>query len=166
MEVVFIILGIVCVLLGVAGCVLPIIPGPPIAYVALLLLQITDKENRPFSLQTLIIWGVVVVIVTVLDYVVPIWGTKKFGGSKYGTWGSTIGLLIGLFFAPPGIIIGPFAGAFVGELIGGMPTRQAFRAGLGSFIGFLTGVFLKLVVAVWMGVLFFRAAWGQIEGMF
>lgn len=166
MEILFIVIGIVCVVLGVLGCFLPVIPGPPIAWVAMLLLQITEKENRPFSVTTLAIWGVVVVIVTVLDYVVPIWGTKKFGGSKYGTWGSTIGLIIGLFFAPFGIIAGPFIGAVVGELIGGMSSKQAFRAGVGSFLGFLTGVFLKLVVTVWMGVLFFRAAWGQIAAMF
>jgi uncharacterized protein len=165
MEIFFIIIGIVCVILGVLGCFLPVIPGPPIAWLAMLLLQITEKENRPFTTNTLVIWGVAVIIVTILDYVVPIWGTKKFGGSKYGTWGSTIGLLIGLFFAPYGIIIGPFAGAVVGELIGGMSSKQAFRAGVGSFLGFLTGVFLKLVVTVWMGVLFFIAAWEQIKAM-
>ncbi|HRZ43536.1 MAG TPA: DUF456 domain-containing protein [Bacteroidales bacterium] len=165
MEVLFIVIGIVCIILGILGCFLPVIPGPPIAWVAMLLLQITEKENRPFTINTLVIWGAVVIIVTVLDYVVPIWGTKKFGGSKYGTWGSTIGLIIGLFFAPYGIIIGPFAGAVAGELIGGMSSKQAFRAGVGSFLGFLTGVFLKLAVTVWMGVLFFRAAWGQISTM-
>lgn len=166
MEIVWIVIGIICVILGVAGCILPIIPGPPITYVSLLLLQITEKENRPFSTETLIIWAVVTILVTVLDYIVPIWGTKKFGGSKYGTWGSTIGLIIGLFLGPVGIILGPFFGALVGELIGGKQSREALRAGFGAFIGFLTGVFLKLVVSVWMAVLFFRASWDYIASLF
>ena len=165
MEWLWISIGIVCVLLGIAGCILPIIPGPPIAYISLLLLQITEKDQRPFTRETLILWAIVTVIVTILDYIVPVWGTKKFGGSKYGTWGSTIGLLGGLFFAPPGIILGPFIGAFGGELLGGKNTREAFRAGLGSFIGFLTGVLLKLVVSVWIGVLFFKASYHQIMAL-
>ncbi|MFO7722096.1 MAG: DUF456 domain-containing protein [Bacteroidales bacterium] len=166
MEVLWIIVGIACVILGVLGCVLPIIPGPPVAFVSLLLLQITEKDQRPFSVQTLVIWGIVVIIVTVLDYIVPVWGTKKFGGTRYGTWGSTIGLIIGLFFAPWGLILGPFGGAVVGELLGGQSSSHALRAGFGSFIGFLTGVLLKLVVSVWIGILFFRAAWDHIAGLF
>lgn len=166
MEIFWIITGTVFVITGILGCILPVIPGPPIAWLSLLLLQITERENRPFETQTIVLWGVVVVIVTVLDYIVPIWGTKKFGGSKYGTWGSTIGLIAGLFFAPFGILIGPFAGAVVGELLAGKQSRAAFRAGFGSFIGFLTGVFLKLVVSVWIGVIFFKAAWGQISVLF
>jgi uncharacterized protein len=166
MEMLWIIIGIACVILGVIGCVLPIIPGPPVAYVSLLLLQITEKDQRPFNTNTLVIWGIVVLLVTVLDYIVPVWGTKKFGGTKYGAWGSTIGLILGLFFAPWGIIIGPFGGAVIGELLGGQRSSRAFRAGIGSFIGFLTGVILKLVVSVWIGFLFFRAAWDQVASLF
>jgi uncharacterized protein len=164
MEILWIVIGAICVILGILGCILPVIPGPPIAWLSLLLLQIAEKDPRPFSTQTLVIWGVVTLLVTILDYVVPAWGTKKFGGSKYGTWGSTLGLLIGLFFGPPGIIIGPFAGAVIGELIGGKSTKVALKAGFGSFIGFLAGVLLKLVVAVWMGTLFVIAAWEILFG--
>ncbi len=166
MEVFWIITGVIFILTGILGCILPVIPGPPIAWLALLLLQITERENRPFETGTIVMWGVVVIIVTILDYIVPIWGTKKFGGSRYGTWGSTIGLIAGLFFAPFGIVIGPFAGAVVGELLAGKKSRAALKAGFGSFIGFLTGVFLKLVVSVWIGVVFFKAAWGQISALF
>ncbi len=169
MEILWIILGLICVILGILGCILPVIPGPPIAYVSLLLLQITEKDNRPFSLQTLLIWAFITLVVTVLDYIVPIWGTKKFGGSRYGVWGSTVGLIIGLIFTgvfPLAIILGPFAGALIGELLGGKKSKQAFRAGFGSFIGFLTGVMLKLVVSIWMGVLFIRGAWEHLSGLF
>ena len=94
--------------------------------------------------------------VTALDYVVPIYGTKKFGGTKRGVWGSTIGLLVGLFFFPPfGIIIGPFVGAFLGEMSTGKTTNKAaLRSAFGSFVGFLAGTLLKLIASAWMAWLF------------
>lgn len=166
MEIVWITIGLACVLIGIIGCILPVIPGPPIAYLSLLLLQITEKDNRPFSIETLLLWGFITLFVTVLDYIVPVWGTKRFGGSKFGTWGSFIGLIAGLFFVPVGLLLGPFAGAVVGELIGGKPMKPAFRAGFGAFVGFLTGVLLKLVVSVWIGVIFVKASWEHISGLF
>jgi len=96
--------------------------------------------------------GLFALIVQILDYIVPAWGTKKFGGSKYGTWGSIIGLIAGLFFLPAlgpfGIITilgGPFLGALIGEKIAGRDSNTATRAAFGSFIGFLAGTFMKLV---------------------
>jgi uncharacterized protein YqgC (DUF456 family) len=88
-----------------------------------------------------------VVVVSILDYIVPVWGTKKFGGSKYGTRGATVGLIIGLFLGPLGIIIGPFIGAVVGELIFKDDMKYALRAGFGSLLGFLTGIGLKLATS-------------------
>jgi len=166
MEIVWVVLGTILVVTGIIGCILPVIPGPPIAWLALLLLQLTAGGEPPFGTGTLSLWAALVVLVTLLDYVVPVWGTKRFGGTKYGTWGSTIGLIAGLFFAPPGLLVGPFAGAVVGELIGGSDIRKALKAGFGAFIGFLTGVLLKLVVSVWIGVLFFKAAWHLIAALF
>src|ERR1700754_4149245 len=113
MEWLLIALGIILVIVGIIGSFLPLIPGPPIAYAGLLIQQF--REPAPFTLTFLLIWVGIVVISLVLDYVIPAWGTKKYGGSKYGVWGSTIGLLLGFFLGPWGIIIGPFIGAFVGE---------------------------------------------------
>lgn len=139
-------LGILFLILGILGGVLPVLPGPPLSYVALLLLHFTDKYQ--FSSKFLIIWAVATIVVYLLDYIIPAWGTKKFGGSKRGVWGSMIGLLIGLFLFPPfGIIIGPFAGAVIGEITGGKDNKTALKAGLGSFIGFLAGTMLKLIVS-------------------
>jgi uncharacterized protein len=166
MEIVWVILGTVLVVTGIIGCILPVIPGPPIAWLALLVLQLAGSGAPPFDTGTLALWAGLVILVTLLDYIVPVWGTKRFGGTKYGTWGSTIGLIGGLFFAPVGLLAGPFAGAVVGELIGGSEMRKALRAGLGAFIGFLTGVLLKLVVSVWIGVMFFKAAWEIIASLF
>lgn len=144
-DTILIIIGIILLITGVIGSIFPVLPGPPIAYVSLLLLQWTSKA--PYETTQLVIIAVVVVVVAVLDYVVPVWGTKKFGGSKYGTWGSTIGVVAGLFIFPPfGVIIGPFFGALIGELIGNKPFNEALRAAFGSFIGFITGVFMKLAL--------------------
>jgi uncharacterized protein YqgC (DUF456 family) len=154
MDVVLIIIGIILLLIGFAGCIIPGIPGPPIAYIGLLI-QVFKTEN-PFTTKFLIIWALIMVAVSALDYIVPVIGTKKFGGSKRGVWGSVIGLFAGIFFFPPiGLIIGPFLGAFIAELTGGKETESALKAGFGSFIGFLTGVALKLVVTGLMAYYFF-----------
>ena len=158
MDILLIILGFVCVVVGILGCFLPIIPGPPISYFALLLVHWTEKAE--LESNTLLIWAVVTVGVTALDYVVPVWGTKKFGGTKRGVWGSTIGLVVGLFFAPLGIIIGPFIGAFLGEMSGSPDTKKALRSAFGAFLGFVVGTLFKLIASGWMGWLFFKYAFG------
>ncbi len=149
MEITLIILGSILMLLGIVGCIIPVIPGPPLSYIGILMLHFTDKAQ--FSTKFLIFWAAVAVIVTILDYVVPAWGTKKFGGSRRGVWGSIIGLILGIIFFPPlGIIIGPFAGAVIGEMTGGKKSSEALRSGFGSFIGLLVGVLLKLIVSGWL----------------
>lgn len=155
MDILLIILGALFAIVGILGCFLPILPGPPISFIGLLLLQWSDKA--PFDSDTLWTWGVLTIAVTALDYVVPIYGTKKFGGTKRGVWGSTIGLLVGLFFFPPlGIIIGPFVGAFIGEMSNGdVDNKTALKSAFGSFVGFLVGTLLKLIASAWMAWLFF-----------
>ncbi len=155
MDYVLIALGIIFMISGILGCVLPIIPGPPLSYIGLLFLHFTEKYQ--FSTRFLIIWAIITVVVYVLDYVIPVWGTKKFGGSKRGVWGSVIGLVIGLFFFPPfGIIAGPFLGAVIGELSLGKDSGLALKSGLGSFLGFLAGTLLKLITSGIMTWYFFK----------
>jgi len=149
MDTFWFILGIILMIGGIAGSVLPLLPGPPLSYAALLIQQL--KSEPPYSVKFLLIWAGIALIVTVVDYLVPLYGTKKFGGSKYGIWGCTIGLVAGMFFSPIGIIIGPFVGAFVGELIGNNNSENALKAALGSFLGFVFGTLLKLVVCFVMG---------------
>lgn len=92
--------------------------------------------------------GFLALAVTIIDYIVPVWGTKKFGGSKAGIWGATIGLVLGIFFFPPiGIILGPLAGAIIAESITGKEFNKSFIAGLGSLFGFLMGVVIKLIAS-------------------
>ena len=144
MECVCIILGIILCVVGIAGSLLPLLPGPPIAFVGMLLQLFRDPD--PFEAQTYWIFGAVTVITLVLDYLIPIWGTKKFGGTKYGAWGCTLGFIAAFWLGPFGVIIGPFVGAFVGELIAGQDSKRSLKAAMGSFVGFLLGSFMKLVV--------------------
>ncbi len=147
-------LGILLLLLGILGAILPVLPGPPLNYAALLLLHFTERYQ--FSLRFLLVWAVVTIVVSLLDYVIPVWGTKKFGGSKRGIWGSVIGLVAGIIFFPPwGILIGPIVGAVVGEFTAGKGHQAALRSGLGSFIGFVAGTLLKLIVSGMMAWQFF-----------
>ena len=152
METILIILAFACIIVGIIGSVLPVLPGVPLSYAGILLLHFTDKIQ--FSTPFLIFWAVLVILVQLLDYYVPIWGTKKFGGSKRGIWGCAIGMVVGLFFGPWGIVLGPFAGAIVGELTGGKQTQAAVKAGFGSFLGFLAGIVSKLIVG---GFLLYQA---------
>jgi hypothetical protein len=144
-DYILLILANILIILGIIGCMAPVLPGPPLSYLGLVVLHITKFAD--FSNTLLITLAAIVVVVSILDYIVPVWGTKKFGGSKYGTRGATVGLIIGLFLGPVGIIIGPFIGAVVGELIFKDDMKYALRAGFGSLLGFLTGIGLKLATS-------------------
>jgi hypothetical protein len=153
-DYIFLILGIILLIIGILMCLVPILPGPPLSYLGIILLHLTRFGQ--FSTSTLIIFGVIAVVVTVLDYIVPVWGTKRFGGSKYGTRGATVGLIVGFFLGPLGIILGPLIGAFVGEMIFKDDMNYAFKAGFGSLLGFLTGIGLKLAASFVMTFYFVK----------
>ncbi len=157
MDIALLIIAGLCMLVGIIGCIIPGLPGTPIAYVGLLIAQVTERVD--FSWQLLLVWGMVTVVVSVLDYVVPAWGTKQFGGTKWGVWGSTIGVFVGLFFGALGVILGPLVGAVLGELLGGKATSDALKAGWGSFIGLLFGTILKLVCCGLMTITLIQAIW-------
>ena len=160
MDILLIILGFICLIVGLIGCVVPVLPGVPIAYAGFWFLHFTDRVQ--FSWGFLLIWGIITVIVQVIDTVVPVWGTKLMGGSKAGVWGSTIGLVIGLFYGIWGIILRPFIEGVIGELIaqrkkGIKSFKLALKAGAGSFIGLMTGIVLKLITVGVMGFFFVKA---------
>jgi uncharacterized protein YqgC (DUF456 family) len=153
-DYILLISGILLMILGIIGCLVPVLPGPPLSFLGLILLHLSRFGD--FSSSTLITLGAIAVLVTILDYIVPVWGTKKFGGSKYGTRGAMVGLIIGLFLGPMGIIIGPMVGAFVGEMIFRDDLNYAARAGFGSLLGFLTGIGLKLAASFIMTFYFVK----------
>ena len=144
LDIILIILGVLCLITGLMGCIRPFLPGPPVAYLGLVLLHFTDKVQ--YTTTQLIVWLLIVLVVQVLDYFTPMLGSKYSGGSRWGNWGCIIGTLIGLLFLPWGVIFGPFLGAVIGELLGNKEFSQALRSGVGSLIGFLLGTFLKFVV--------------------
>jgi uncharacterized protein YqgC (DUF456 family) len=149
MEIVWMVLGGLLLVVGFLGCFLPALPGPPLAFLALLVQQL--RADGPFTTRFLLVWLAVAVVVTALDYWIPIYSTKKLGGTRAGMWGATVGLLVGLFIGPWGIIIGPFLGALVAELMANQTSEVAVKSALGSLVGFLFGTVLKLAVTVAMG---------------
>ncbi|MFO7755375.1 MAG: DUF456 domain-containing protein [Bacteroidales bacterium] len=147
-------LAIALMIIGIIGCLVPVLPGPPLSFIGLLILHFSKFAE--FSVNILIILGSASVLVAVFDYIVPIWGTKKFGGTKNGVRGATIGLVVGLFFGPAGIIFGPFIGAVLGELLYKSDFNYAIRAGTGSLIGFMAGIGLKLATSLIITFYFIR----------
>ena len=149
------ILKIIAVILGIAGlvgCLLPVIPGPPLSWAGLLLVWLTHPEGM--TPRFLLVWLVVTVVVTILDYVTPAWVTTKTGGSKASGRGSFVGMIVGLLFFPPwGMIVGSFLGALAAEVVvGGKAMADSVKPAFGSFLGFLLGTGLKLTAS---GVMMF-----------
>jgi uncharacterized protein YqgC (DUF456 family) len=151
------ILGFALLAAGIIGCVLPIVPGPLLAYAALILISIVRKWEA-VSLTMLIVLGVATAVVTVMDNVIPLLTSRWKGASKAGIWGSVAGMIVGMVFFPPfGVIIGTFAGAVLGELLFGKRPEGALKAGWGVFLGTMLGIALKLAVSGVIAVYFLRA---------
>ncbi|MBL7473875.1 DUF456 domain-containing protein [Robertkochia sediminum] len=149
MDILLVFIGFLLMLIGLLGSFLPALPGPPLSWVGLLLLYLTKSVPMNWTLLGVTLF--IALLVVVLDYIIPAAGTKRFGGSKAGVWGTTVGLLVALvfpIFGIFGIIIWPFLGALAGELINKAEHKQALKAAFGSFLGFLTGTFLKFLIAM------------------
>jgi len=145
MDTLLIFAGILLIIVGFIGSFLPVLPGPPASWFAILLLHLSKYAD--FSTTYLTVTALVVVIVTVVDYIFPTWLTKKAGGSKAGIWGATIGLVVGIFVFPPiGIILGPALGAFIGEMMYQKDSNRAITSALAAFAAFILGTGLKLIV--------------------
>jgi uncharacterized protein YqgC (DUF456 family) len=167
MDIALLILGFILMLFGILGSFLPVLPGPPISWIGLLLLYLTKAV--PDNWWVLGITLTIALVVFAMDYIIPAMGTKKFGGTRAGMIGTTIGLLVALFFpilGPLGIIIWPFVGALVGELLNKADKKTATKAAFGSFLGFLTGTFLKFMVAIVYLGLFITKAWEYKGALF
>ena len=154
MEYIIYLLAVIFIIVGIVGDVVPGLPGVPISYAAMILLHFFTDIT--YSNETLIVYGILCAVITIVDYFVPIWGTKKFGGTKAGVRGSTIGLIVGVVVLPIlgivigpfgliGILAGPFFGAYIGEKMSGVDDKLAWRSAIGSFAGFVAGTLLKVV---------------------
>jgi hypothetical protein len=162
-----IIVGISLLGLSFVGCILPILPGPVLAYAALLLLYLTQS---PPSTAATVLGGVAVAVALVLDYIVPSIGAKMFKSSKLGIagcllgslWGLVVGTVLGFFLpflaagfvAVAALLVGPFCGTLVGELLSNKEIKPAFSGAIGSFVGFLVSIVLKGSICGFIAILF------------
>lgn len=149
MEYFICVLAVIACIIGIIGSVVPALPWPPVAWIGMLLMYFwggTNGAGDPMSTSTLLIWLGVTTAITVLDYVVPLWFTKLTGGSKYAGWGAAIGLVVGMFVPPIGLIVGTLLGAFVAELVfADKDFWSSTKSALGAFAGFICGTGAKLL---------------------
>ncbi|MDP3353961.1 MAG: DUF456 domain-containing protein [Flavobacteriaceae bacterium] len=159
MDILLLIIGFIFLSIGLFGAVLPVLPGPPLSWIGLLFIYLTSIV--PINYTILGVTLFIAILLTILDYIIPAWGTKKFGGSKYGIIGTTLGLFLGLLIPIPfGIIIGAFVGAFIGELYNeSRNTKKALKASFGSVVGFFISTGLKLLVSIIYLVMFISIFW-------
>ena len=159
MDIFLLILGFAFICLGIIGSFLPVLPGPLTSWVGLLFIHFTSVVPQDWTFLGITLG--IAVLIWILDYFIPAFGTKKFGGSKYGVYGTTIGLLIGLFSPIPfGMLIGAFGGALIGELIyDSKDTNRAIKASFGAFLGFLASATIKFSIAAIYFVLFLSTFW-------
>lgn len=156
MTVLLIILGLLLALAGVFGCIFPVIPGPPLGYLALIILS-WAKDWEPFSSTFLIIMAGLTILVSISDYLIPAISAKRYGASRLSLWVSIAGMVIGLFLFPPwGMVIGAFLGAFAGELLSGRRGKSALRVSWGVFVGNMLSTGLKLALSGVMLFLYIR----------
>lgn len=167
LDIVLLIIGLCLMLIGILGSFLPVLPGTPLSWIGLLLLVLTKAV--PDDWWFLGITLGIALLVFAMDYIIPAVGTKKFGGSTAGMVGTTVGLLVAIIFPVLGIfgiVVWPFVGALIGELINKADQKTALKAAFGSFIGFLTGTFLKFLVTIIYLGLFIAKAWEYRGGLF
>jgi uncharacterized protein YqgC (DUF456 family) len=166
MDSILVIIGFCCMLIGVIGSFLPVVPGAPMSWVGLALLYFTTVI--PANYWVLSITLLVTIITSILEYIIPSRGTKRFGGSSYGIWGTNIGLVAGLLSPIPfGFLIGAFTGALIGELLHDSKNhKRAWKAAAGSFIGFLASSFMQFLICVLFLGLYISLVWRYKEVLF
>ncbi len=166
MDILLLVLGLICMVLGIIGAFLPILPGPLTGWVGLLLLSFTSAVPKDWTFLGITL--AVAVFVWIIDYFIPAMGTKRFGGSKYGVYGTMIGLVVGLFSPIPfGMLIGAFVGAFIGETaFDKKDTNKALKASFGSLLGFFVSASLKFGVGLVYCWFFISMFWENKSAFF
>lgn len=155
METFWLLLAIALVVIGFAGTIIPMLPGIPLIFGGFLVWGLASGW-KDYTMQTVVILGIVTAAIWLLEYYAGAIGAKKYGASKAGVWGTVLGGIIGVFaFNIPGLVIGSFLGAVIGEVIIGRSRREAWRAGWGAFLGFLAGTAIKVIAGLVMAGLFF-----------
>lgn len=150
-------LALVTVVVGIAGTILPALPGIPLVFGGLLLAAWADGFQHVGAI-TLGVLALLTVFALVVDFVAGVAGAKRVGASRQAVIGAALGTLVGIFFGLPGLLLGPFVGALLGELAAGGGLQKATHVGLGAWLGFVVGTVVKLGVCFAMlGI--FALAW-------
>ncbi len=145
LESILISLAVILLIVGIVGSVLPVLPGPPLSWLGLLVLKFVPSLGYRLSWSAVIAIGLFTLVVAILDNLLPIWSTKRLGGGKMVVWGAGIGFVAGFWFGPIGVFFGPFVGALVGGLMSGSHIKAALKHASGAFLGFFTGIVLKFI---------------------
>jgi len=159
LEGITIVIGSTLMLLGLVGSILPILPGPPLSFIGLFLLALLKHFSPPLTPTLVIILAIVTILVIAMDYILPLLGAKRYGASKWGIWGSVLGMVIGIFWSPLGMLLGAFIGAVAIEWLVGKKKEEALRAGWGVMMGTLLVTILRLGVSGMMTYYFVRTLW-------
>ena len=165
MDLILLIIGLLLCLIGIVGSFLPIIPGPVTSWLGILLLNLTSVVE--FNLNFVLITLTVAISVGILDYLIPVLGVKKLGGTRSGQIGTTLGLIIALIILGPiGIIIGPFGGALLGEMSTKKSIQESIKPAFGAFIGVIAGSVIKFLISLTFLFFYFDIFWGYRESFF
>lgn len=156
MQTAWFVLAALLILAGIAGAVLPALPGVPLVFAGMLLAAWADHFQHVGAI-TLTLLGVLSVLALLIDFVAGMLGAKRVGASSRALWGATIGTFAGLFFGIPGLLLGPFVGAVIGELSAGSRVGAATRVGIGTWLGLLFGTLAKLALCFTMVGIFLLA---------
>lgn len=155
-NIVFYVIAGILILLGLAGTILPILPGIPMMFGGMLLAAWAGGFQR-IPVWVLVLLGVLAALSLLFDFLAGSFGAKRYGASRAAVWGAVIGTVFGIFFGIPGLIFGPFVGAMAGQLVSGSDTEHAARVGVGTWVGLLIGTASKLAIACMMLGLFVLA---------
>tara|TARA_B100001057_G_scaffold162086_2_gene162784 strand:+ start:1562 stop:2059 length:498 start_codon:yes stop_codon:yes gene_type:complete len=165
LDLILLVLGLILCLIGILGSFLPIIPGPVSSWLGILLLYSTSTVE--FNLNFILITFTVAISVGFLDYIIPILGVKKLGGTRSGQIGTIIGLILCLILLGPiGIIIGPFIGALLGEMSTNKSFQDSLKPAFGSFIGVIAGSIIKFLISLSFLFFYIDIFWGYRESFF
>ena len=164
MDIFLLILSFAIMIVGIIGSVIPVLPGPLSSWIGLFLFSmISDVQVNTTLLVTTFI---IALIVFILDYILPIYTSKKFGASKYGIIGASIGTITGLFIPPFGIIIGAIIGAISGELLLNKNFKKSFKAGIGVFLGLIVSGLSKALISSVYLVLYIKLFLDNFNNLF
>ena len=165
MDIILLIIGLLLCLIGIVGSFLPIIPGPVTSWLGILLLNLTSVVE--FNLNFVLITLTVAISVGILDYLIPVLGVKKLGGTRSGQIGTILGLIIALIILGPiGIIIGPFGGALLGEMSTKKSFQDSIKPAFGAFVGVVAGSVIKFLISLSFLFFYFDIFWGYRESFF